>query len=588
MSQEALLTWLRGSLEEERRSLDYRHQSFVEDMKLKLEALCTPPGNGSSGIAFEEVNDLSQITPKEIGGSNGVVSAMKGEQGKTLQHSTSNVKSLTDHHEHGEVSNNFQRIVFHKGFEWGFGFIIILHIFVMCAESQYVGLGVGHDIGYPDYNHPRKQVWPAAESILFVLDFIFGILYTIELLLKLLALRLHFIDAWNMLDVLIVGLWYVEKMTANVKLPIDTMLIRLLRLAKLLRLVHVLKSLTGFNQLFLMLTALRGSMAILVWVAAILFTCLIAFSLLTSQLIFANLFENEDVSIERKRRAFKYFGTFSRSLFSMFEMTMANWTSLGRFFLDDVNEFVGMTTMIYKMTMGFTVIAVINACFIKETFKIAEQDDTLMVMQKENERKVHAAKMMKLLDLADTQGDGTLGRDEFIAITKDPEVNKWLGAQGLRVADAGAIFDLIDTGEGIVHKEELVGGLKNLQGGARSLDAAKNHLQIEKNTADIQTGLNKVFTVLAEHSQYLRGLMRNGPQPSNAGGTEVPTDFAGVQGIKELLQEFSLVKDDIREVKGLLSAANLPELSTFMRVPRLPDVIVKDTSKQVGGVWGCT
>merc|ERR1719359_880944 len=114
-------------------------------------------------------------------------------------------------------------------------------------------------------------------------------------------------------------------MTANVKLPIDTMLLRLLRLAKLLRLIKVLKSLTGFDQLFLMLTALRGSFRILCWVACILFTCLIAFALLSNQLLVANIMESEDVSLETRRRCFQYFGTFSRALFSMFEMTLANW-----------------------------------------------------------------------------------------------------------------------------------------------------------------------------------------------------------------------------------------------------------------------
>merc|ERR1719482_1852264 len=107
-----------------------------------------------------------------------------------------------------------------------------------------------------------------------------------------------------------------------------------------------------------------------------------------------------------------------------------------------------------------------------------------MVLQKDKERRLHAAKMLKLLDMADTKGDGTLTRDEFVTICKDPEVDKWLGAQGLRVTDAGAIFDLIDTGEGLVHKEELVAGARRLQGMSRSLDVAKNHLLLTKNQGD--------------------------------------------------------------------------------------------------------
>merc|ERR1719326_1397073 len=103
-----------------------------------------------------------------------------------------------------------------------------------------------------------------------------------------------------------------------------------------------------------------------------------------------------------------------------------------------------------------------------------------MIMAKDKDRKVHMEKMLKLLDMADTKGDGTLTRQEFIDVCQDPEVDKWLGAQGLRVTDAGAIFDLIDTGEGLIHKEELVAGARQLQGTSRSLDVAKNHRIVAK------------------------------------------------------------------------------------------------------------
>jgi len=184
---------------------------------------------------------------------------------------------------------------------------------------------------------------------------------------------------------------------------------------------------------------------------------------------------DDGIDVKARHEGFRYFGTFSRALFSMFEMTLANFTGIGRFLLDDVSEYFGMASIFYKLTMGFTMIAVINGCFIKETFKLAEQDDLLMIIQKDKDRKVHMEKMMRLLDMADMKGDGTLTRQEFLNVCQDPEVDKWLGAQGLRVTDAGAIYDLIDPGNGLIHKEELVMGARKLQGNARSLDVAKNH-----------------------------------------------------------------------------------------------------------------
>lgn len=508
-----VIDWLSGKLADERRSLETLHKAMIADLKLKLDSLVQVEGVQGNGISTKlgeaasqsqvavPIKDLSQITPQEPpasgqnppgnGGKNTEAHHQKDAQ-TVLAHGHSKIPNTLNALEiEKEAQNFFQKIVLKKRFEWFFGIVIIVHIVFMAMESQYVGLGIGHDIGYPDYSEPRDRVWPAAATVFKVFDIIFGTLYTIELVLKILAHRLgFFIDPWNVLDFVIVALWYLEHIFSGITLPIDTMLLRLLRLAKLLRLVKVLRSLTGFEQLFLMLTALKGSMRILCWVALLLFSCLIAFALLLNQILVGNVLERDDVSLEAKQRCFRYFGSFSRSLFSMFEMTLANWTILGRFLLEDVGETLGMLTIIYKLTMGFTVIAVINGCFIKETFKLAEQDDLLMIIQKDKERQVHTEKMLKLLDMADTKGDGTLTRNEFIDVCMNPEVDKWLGAQGLRVTDAGAIFDLIDPGEGILHKQELVAGARKLQGNARSLDVAKNHANSLKSQADITSILN--------------------------------------------------------------------------------------------------
>merc|ERR1719506_1526503 len=135
-----------------------------------------------------------------------------------------------------------------------------------------------------------------------------------------------------------------------------------------------------------------------------------------------------------------------------------------------------------------------------------------MIMAKDKDRKVHMQKMMKLLDMADTKGDGTLTRKEFIHICKDPEVDKWLGAQGLRVTDAGAIFDLIDDGKGMIHKEELVIGARKLQGNARSLDVARNHKAMATNHAQIVKLLKMTHDRFDTHAEATRNKLEEHQQ----------------------------------------------------------------------------
>merc|ERR1711879_1033644 len=123
------------------------------------------------------------------------------------------------------------------------------------------------------------------------------------------------------------------------------------------------------------------------------------------------------------------------------------------------------------VTFGFAVIAVINGCFIKETFKAVENDDLLMILSKEREKSNHNNKMMMLLEEGDDDGNGVLSVDEFCRICKTPEVNAWLGAQGLDASEASTLFNLLDVvADGKLTIEELVRGVKNLKGPARSLD----------------------------------------------------------------------------------------------------------------------
>ena len=53
-----------------------------------------------------------------------------------------------------------------------------------------------------------------------------------------------------------------------------------------------------------------------------------------------------------------------------------------------------------------SVIGIINGVFIQETFKVAENDDHLLLMQKERGAKLHAKKMEKFIAILDEDCDG--------------------------------------------------------------------------------------------------------------------------------------------------------------------------------------
>merc|ERR1719498_9509 len=112
--------------------------------------------------------------------------------------------------------------------------------------------------------------------------------------------------------------------------------------------------------------------------------------------------------MEKRKELFRYFGTFTRSLFSMFELTLGNWVPIARVLGELVSQWFLMLSLLHKLTMGFAAIGVINGIFVQETFKVAQGDDTIMLMQKERQIRIHTKKMKQFFAAADDSGDGML------------------------------------------------------------------------------------------------------------------------------------------------------------------------------------
>merc|ERR1719197_718653 len=105
---------------------------------------------------------------------------------------------------------------------------------------------------------------------------------------------------------------------------------------------------------------------------------------------------------ELRREVFAYYGTFWRSMVTMFEITFANWVPTCRLLLDNVSEWFGLFFMVYRCVVGFAMLSVIQAVFIQQTMKSAQLDDEFMVQQKSREKEVYAAKLRRVFEHLDT------------------------------------------------------------------------------------------------------------------------------------------------------------------------------------------
>jgi hypothetical protein len=373
------------------------------------------------------------------------------------------------------------RLATHPKFELLFAKIILLNAVVLALEVQYRGFDVGFNLGYRWYERSAEEIWPMAESSFEVCHWVFGIAFTIELVLKAVGMRqyprTYFRDQWNYFDFAMVVLFYIDSVG---KTSVPTGVLRVIRMGRFMRLVKLVKTIEGFEALYLMTTALKGSLGALTWSCVLLVILQMLIAFLVNQLLYSFYFDNGFYELEERQEIFAYFGTFSRSMLSMFEMTLANWPPICRMLQDNVNEWFVVFCVMHKLIIGFAIIGVINGVFIQETFKVASTDDNLMIYQKERAVRLHNQKMRRLFHAADETGDGLLDLEEFSNAMSDKDVKTWMASMELDVSDAASVFALVDKdGDARLTPEELVQGVALLKGAARSIDLHMLRREVE-------------------------------------------------------------------------------------------------------------
>jgi len=376
--------------------------------------------------------------------------------------------------EHEDDGSGFlacaKRFVASPRFETVFACLIVANTLVMAAESQYSGVDVGFKLGHPGTPRPATEAWPGAEQAFEALDWIFGVSFTVELFVKICVMRCQFCkECWNIIDSIIVGMWLFTS-AATFPLPIDPMLLRLARLARLLRLLKLIRTIQLFDSLYLMTTAMIGSFSVLLWSVVLLGIVQMMIACLLQSLLQDYILDDNN-PMDARKQVFKFYGTFARAMLTMFEMTLGNWMVPCRALVENVSEWYMIFSLLHKMVIGFSVVTVMTAVFIQETFKVASIDDGIMMMNKERAKKTHMKKIGALFEFADKDNDGEINPDEFKLVVQDQEVRTWLAAMELDVRDDDELFQLLDTDHnGRLSADELVTGVSRLKGSAKNYD----------------------------------------------------------------------------------------------------------------------
>ncbi|CAE7433436.1 Scn8a [Symbiodinium necroappetens] len=320
---------------------------------------------------------------------------------------------------------------------------------------------------------------------------IFLVFFTSEILLRFLFLRAAFFKtAFNVIDFIALLASLVELFSWN--LPVDPTLLRLCRLAKLFRTIRVLKVSGMLDSLSLLARCMSSSGLTLVWSLLFLLVIQLIAAMIVCFMVRPYL-EDVNEPEERRQEVYKYYGTFTIAVLTLFEVFFANWAPACRVLVENISEWYSLLFLIYRCGIGFAVINVVNAVFVQQTMQVAKGDEEVLLMEKQKAEEKYLKNVGRIFHTLDTSGDGLLSWAEFEVLLEDKKLKFLLDKLEIAAGDLKTLFDLLDdTGDGEISVEEFLEGITRFKGAAKSLDIGQLLLRsrrLEKGVANLELHL---------------------------------------------------------------------------------------------------
>jgi len=386
-------------------------------------------------------------------------------------------------------------------FELTVGLLIMLNTISMAVEMQYLGHCAAFEVKYEGFAQRCEKQWPNAAETFVLTERIFIVIFTAELLVRIWAIGLRLFKVpLNWLDIIVVvaGLFDWLAQSSN---SVDPKMARLLRLAKVARGIRVLRVSKSLDSLNLLLKSIAVSMTTLFWSLCVLCVVQCIAGMVMSQLVRGYLLNDEN-PIQARQDVYAYYGTFTRSMITMFEVTLANWAPACRVLINNVGEEYGFCILAYRAIIGFAVLNVVGAVFIQQTTKVAQQDHDIMITEKMRATENYKKKLTALFNTLDMSGDGKLTKKEFVCVLENPAINAWLSSLGLDVHDIEGLFDLMVGEDEEISVDDFITGASKIRGQAKSVDIAQLRNICRTLDSDVHVIGNKL-DVAAVQQNYL-------------------------------------------------------------------------------------
>eukprot|EP00434_Breviolum_minutum_P003929 symbB.v1.2.003454.t1/scaffold194.1/size275082/15 len=375
----------------------------------------------------------------------------------------------------------------HPKFDILLALVFLVDVVLLCIELQLEGLDLAGDVNLVDFGagvvQPPSRWWKNWRDLFTACHFFVSLIYILDIVAKLRSLGWKFWKLIGSYADLFAAISGIAHMVLSF-FPVNRKwmhLCNLVRLARAFRLVDVISNLPSLH---LLSKCLLASRFMLFW-AFILLALFQAAGGLFLATLSMDFVRNPTADVNARAEVFRYYGTFSRTFLTMFEVLFANWGPPCRVLADNISQWFAVFFLLYRCVFGFAILNLLNAVFVNQTLRTASGDEELAFKQRQRDLKNYQNKVQMLFRNIDTSGDGAISKDEFSKLVESPMLQFWMGQLELEYHDLMSLFEFLDPGDGHITLQSLMEGALRRRGGAKALDIWRVETKLELLFAEI-------------------------------------------------------------------------------------------------------
>lgn len=355
-------------------------------------------------------------------------------------------------------------------FNIGVSFLIALNAFIIMCEVEMNGHKSAFELGYEDEDVTKDL----RDDMLFWCDTFFNVAFSLELCLRVYALRWRFFKKWtDLFDSFlvtsgIIDSYLLPQLRSSVNLNFS--FARLLRLARVVRVLRIARIMRVFSALRVICKTVASSVAALFWSMIFLVVIIVVNAIFLASVL-EDFIQDEENDWYAREWVYTHYGSAFRSSYTMFEATLSGgWPNYARRLVEEVSGALAVYWMVYVMSVVFAVIRIITAIFLRETLKNADKDEEQQVAEDMRSKSTVVLALREMLLKSDKSGDGYFSQGEFDDLLLNREVTRVFHQLGVTAYEAEGLFYLLNIHQGEASVDEYLAGVLQLNNSGRSVD----------------------------------------------------------------------------------------------------------------------